>query len=262
MVKSAKKLIDVFQHYSFLFAELVKRDFKRKYKRTVLGMLWSVLSPLLTLFVMKIIFTEFFGRNTPHFTIYLFSGNIVMAYYRESTRAGMNCLVSNSGIISKINVPKYLFLLSQNVSALINFALTLVVYFIFCIFDHIHFGFHMFALIYPIMCLLIMNLGIGMILSAWYVFFRDIEYLYSVFLTLLTYLSAIFYTIDRFSPQVQRMFLANPVYVMIKYFRLVVIDGAIPSLAYHLLCAFYAVFFITAGCLVYKKNRQKFLYYM
>ena len=136
MVKSAKKLIDVFQHYSFLFAELVKRDFKRKYKRTVLGMLWSVLSPLLTLFVMKIIFTEFFGRNTPHFTIYLFSGNIVMAYYRESTRAGMNCLVSNSGIISKINVPKYLFLLSQNVSALINFALTLVVYFIFCIFKN------------------------------------------------------------------------------------------------------------------------------
>ena len=185
-----------------------------------------------------------------------------MSYYRESTRAGMTSLVSNSGIISKINVPQYMFLLSRNVSALINFGLTLVVYFVFCIFDHIHFGVHMFSLLYPIMCLLIMNLGVGMILSAWYVFFRDIDYLYSVFLTLLTYLSAIFYTLDRYSEKVQRMFLCNPVYVVIKYFRLVVIDGKIPSLSYHCLCAFYALLFFSLGCLAYKRNRQKFLYYL
>ena len=262
MIKAIKRLRDVISKYSFLFSELVKRDFKQKYKRTVLGMLWSVLSPLLTLFVMKIIFTEFFGRNTPHFTIYLLSGNIVMSYYRESTRSGMNSLVSNAGIISRIKVPQYMFLLSRNVSALINFGLTIVVYFAFCILDHIHFGFHMFALLYPIVCLLLMNIGIGMILSAWYVFFRDIEYLYGVFLTLLTYLSAIFYTLDRFPEKTQRLFLMNPVYVMIKYFRLVVIDEKIPSPAYHGLCAFYALFFLCMGCIAYKRNRQKFLYYM
>jgi ABC-2 type transport system permease protein len=107
-----------------------------------------------------------------------------------------------------------------------------------------------------------MNIGIGMILSAWYVFFRDIEYLYGVFLTLLTYLSAIFYTIDRFPVKIQRLFFLNPVYTFIRYFRLVVIEGIIPSAKYHLLCAFYALFFLAIGCLVYKKNRQKFLYYM
>jgi len=246
----------------FLFEELVKRDFKEKYKRTTLGMLWSILSPLLTLLVMKIVFTEFFGRNTPHYTIYLFSGTLVMSYYKESTKGSMSSLVNNAKIFTKINVPKYMFLLSKNVSALVNFVLTLVVYFIFCAFDKIHFGVHMLSLIFPILCLLIMNIGIGMILSALYVFFKDIQYLYDVFLTLLTYLSAIFYQIDRFAPNMQRLFLCNPVYVYIKYFRTVVIDGKIPSPAYHLLCAFYCLFLFIIGCSVYIKYNRKFLYYV
>ena len=102
--------IKTLQKSSFLFSELVKRDFKQKYKRTVLGMAWSVLSPLLTLLVMRLVFTEFFGRNTPYYTTYLFSGNIVMSYYREATKGGMSSLTGNARIISKINIPKYLFL--------------------------------------------------------------------------------------------------------------------------------------------------------
>lgn len=246
----------------FLFEELVKRDFKEKYKRTVLGMAWSVLSPLLTLLVMKIVFTQFFGRNTPHFTTYLFSGNLVMAFFKESTRGGMNSLMSNAKIFTKINVPKYLFIFSRNVSALVNFLIILMVYFFFCIMDGITFGFHMLTLSYPIICLVLFNLGVGMILSAMFVFFRDTQYLYDVFLTLLTYLSAIFYTIDRFSPAVQKLFLLNPIYCYIKYFRLVVIDGSIPSLLYHFLCLFYALGALGLGFLVYKKNNHKFLYYV
>lgn len=246
----------------FLFEELVKRDFKEKYKRTVLGMAWSILSPLLTLLVMKIVFTQFFGRNTPHFTIYLFSGNLVMAFFKESTRGGMNSLMSNAKIFTKINVPKYLFIFSRNVSALVNFLIIMVVYFFFCILDGITFGCHMLSLSYPVVCLVLFNLGVGMILSAMFVFFRDTQYLYDVFLTLLTYLSAIFYTLDRFSPAVQRMFLLNPVYCYIRYFRLVVIDGVIPSLPYHGLCAFYALAALGLGFLVYKKNNHKFLYYV
>ena len=255
-------IIDMIKKHQFLFEELVKRDFKEKYKRTVLGMAWSVLSPLLTLLVMKLVFTQFFGRNTPFYTTYLFSGNLVMAYFKESTRGGMNSLMSNARIFSKINIPKYLFIFSRNVSALVNFMIILVVYVFFCMLDGITFGFHMFALTYPVLCLLIFNLGIGMILSAMFVFFRDTQYLYDVFLTLLTYLSAIFYRIDGYSPMTQRLFLLNPVFCYIKYFRLVVIDGAIPSLQFHLLCAFYAVAALTLGFLVYKKNNHKFLYYV
>ena len=254
--------IEKFKKHQFLFEELVKRDFKEKYKRTVLGMAWSILSPLLTLLVMKVVFTQFFGRGTPFYTTYLFSGNLVMAYFKESTRGGMNSLMSNAKIFSKINIPKYLFIFSRNVSALVNFLIILVVYFFFCALDGIPFGFHMLALVYPIACLLAFNLGIGMILSAMFVFFRDTQYLYDVFLTLLTYLSAIFYRIDSYSPAIQRLFLLNPVFCYIKYFRTVVIDGAIPSLAFHLLCAFYGLTAMALGFLVYKKNNHKFLYYV
>lgn len=261
MVNQMKKLIHKLYANSFLFQELVKRDFKKKYKRTALGMAWSVLSPLLTLLVMRLVFTQFFGKNTPFYTTYLFSGNLVMAFYREATKGGMGSLMNNAAVISKINVPKYLFLFSSNISALVNFGLTLVIYFIFCWIDGIQFSFRMVALIYPILCLTIMNIGIGMILSALYVFFRDVQYLYDVFLTLLTYLSAIFYQVTKFSPRVQKLFLLNPVYCMIKYFRTVVIDGNIPSAQYHGLCLLYALFFFGIGCLFYKKYNQKFIFY-
>ncbi|WP_044959324.1 ABC transporter permease [Butyrivibrio sp. WCD2001] len=261
--KLIRKWSNRIEEYKFLFSELVKRDFSQKYKRTSLGMAWSVLSPLLTLLVMKVVFTAFFGRNTPHYTTYLFSGNLVMAFYKEATKNGMDSLMKNSKIIEKINLPKYLFLLSKNVSALVNFSLTLVVYFFFCFLDNIQFGPRMVLLIFPIICLTIMNIGIGMILSALYVFFRDIKYLYDVFLTLLTYLSAIFYRVDRFKdPFKQQLFLLNPVYVMIKYFRTIVIDMTIPSAAYHGLCLFYALFYLAIGTWVYKKYNNEFIYYL
>ncbi len=246
----------------FLFSELVKRDFKQKYKRTVLGMAWSVLSPLLMLLVMSVVFSRFFGRNMEHYTTYLFCGNLVFSYFSEATHSGMNSLTANASIFSKINIPKYMFLLSKNVSSLINFGLTLCVFFLFVAIDRVPFTWSFLALIYPIVCLVIFNVGMGLILSALYVFFKDISYLYDVFLKLLTYMSAIFYTLDRFTQRTQRLFLCNPIYCYIKYFRVVVLEHTIPSLPFHLLCLGYAVLMVAAGCLIYYKNNQKFLYYV
>jgi ABC-2 type transport system permease protein len=120
----------------------------------------------------------------------------------------------------------------------------------------------MLMLIYPIICLLILNVGIGLFLSAIYIFFRDMTYLYQVFLTLLNYLSAVFYTIDGYSPTIQKLFLLNPVYVAIKYFRTVVIDGVIPSFQYHLLMLGYSLFFMALGSYMYKKYNHQFIYYL
>ena len=262
MKRVIKNRITKIKEQSFLFTELVKRDFKKKYKSTVLGIGWSLLSPLLTLFVMKLVFTQLLGRNIPNYTTYLFSGTLVMAFYKEATKGGMNALMDNSKIITKINIPKYLFVLSKNVSSLVNFVLTLIIYFIFCAIDNIKFGFHMFALIYPVLCLTIMNIGIGMILSAAFVFFRDTRYLYDIFLTLLNYLSAIFYQVNNFSDSVQRLFLLNPIYCCIKYFRLITIEGKIPSLNFHLLLGFYALLFLSIGCCIYKKKNHEFVYYL
>ena len=256
------KLISKFKEHSFLFSELVKRDFKKKYKGTYLGMLWSVLSPLLTLLMMSVIFTSFFGRSQPHYVIYLFCGNIVFSYFSESTSGGMGSLLGNAGIFTKVNVPKYLFLFSRNVSSLINFGLTFAIFLVFCIVDGITFTFGFFALLIPILCLIIFNIGVGLILSALFVFFRDMQYLWSIFTQLLMYLSAIFYTLDSFAPAMQRLFLLNPVYVYIKYFRIVVIDNALPSLQYNLLAVGYALVAFAIGALIYKKCNHKFLYYV
>ena len=246
---------------AFLFQQLINRDFKQRYKRTVLGIVWSLLSPLMQLAVMMFVFSRFFGAGMDHYTIYLFAGNITWAFYNESTTMGMFSLMNNAGVLSKINVPKYLFLFSQNVSATINYAITIVIFFLFCALDGVAFTPKMLMLWYPFVCLVVMCLGLGMILSALFVFFRDIQYLYGIFLTLLSYVSAIFYSVDQFSPLIQRLFLLNPLYANINYWRIVVLHAEIPSLAYHALLAFYALFFLGLGAFFYKHYNHRFVYY-
>ena len=256
------KMITLYKKYQFLFEELVKRDFKQKYKRSILGMGWSILSPLLSLLVMYVVFSRLFGHRMEHYVTYLFSGQLVLSYYKESTKNGMTSLVNNAKIFTKINVPKYMFLLSKNVSALVNFGLTLLVYFVFCAFDGITFHPQQLLFFFPVLCLLLLNIGVGLILSAMFVFFRDVRYLYDVLLTLLTYVSAIFYSVDKFGEVGKQRFLLNPIYVYIKYIRLIMIDGIIPSLSYHGLCVLYAAFYLGIGGYIYKKNNHAFLYYL
>ncbi len=246
----------------FLFEELVKRDFKKKYKRTILGMAWSILSPLLTLLVMRMVFTQFFGQNMAHYTTYLFCGNLVFSYFNEATTQGMSSLMGNAGIFSKVNVSKYLFLLSKNVQTLINFGLTLIVFVAFCILDNITFTWKVVLLLYPIACLVLFNIGVGLVLSALYVFFRDIQYLWGVFTQLLMYMSAIFYTIDSYSQTVQNIFLLNPVYLFIRYFRKIVIEASVPTLAFHSLMLADVVIVLGVGFWMYKKYNHRFLYYV
>lgn len=255
-------LIERFRKYEFLFEELVKRDFTRKYKRTVLGMAWSILAPLMNLLIMWLVFSNFFGNNVNHYAIYLFAGQLVFNYFTDATNLGMNSLVGNAPIFTKVNVPKYLFLLSQNVSSLINFGLTLIIFFAFALFDHIVFTWKFILLLYPIACLIIFNIGVGLILSALFVFFRDMQYLWGIATQLLMWMSAIFYTIDSYSQTVQYLFLLNPIYLYIRYIRKIVLDGVIPTPQFHLLAAAYAVIVLVVGSWMYKRYNHRFLYYV
>ena len=255
-------MLQKLESYQFLFSELVKRDFKKKYKRTVLGMLWSILSPLLNVLVLLLVFKNIFGREDAHFIIYIFSGTLVMSFYTECTNGCMRALMANASIFTKINVPKSLFLLSKSVQSYINFGLTLLVYFVFCLFDGIIFGAHVFSLIYPIVMLLVFNLGVGMLLSALFVFFRDIEYLYGIFLLLLNYVSAIFYPITIVPKETRWMFYLNPVYVFIRYFRVVMIECKVPAIELHALILFDTLVALALGCWIYKKYNHEFLYYV
>ena len=239
--------------YSFLFEELVKRDFKKKYKGTVLGMGWSVLSPLLTLMVMKVVFENFFGRGMAHYTTYLFCGNLIYSWFAEATNLGMRSLLGNAGIFTKVNVPKYIFILSGSVQTLINFVLTLCVFFIFCALDGIAFNCKFLMLAFPVMTLLLFNIGVGLVLSALHVFFRDMDYLWRVFLMLIMYGSAIFYPVSALSPKVQAVFAFNPVYRHIEYFRLIVLEGSIPPWETHLTLVAFAALVLLIGGWMYKR---------
>ena len=250
------------KRYQFLFEELVKRDFKKKYKRTLLGVVWSVLSPMLTMLVMRTVFIQFFGNTTPHYTIYLLAGTLTFSFFSDSTGQGMTSLMGNAPIFSKVNVPKYLFLLSKNVQTLINYGLTLIVFFLFCIIDEITFTWKFVLLLYPVFFLVLFNIGVGLILSALYVFFRDMQYLWSVCTQMLMYVSALFYTVDRFEPEIQKFFYLNPLYLFITYFRQIVIDGSIPSAGVHLLILLDTAIVVGIGCWMYKKYNHRFLYYI
>lgn len=255
-------LVNIYKKNKFVFSELVKRDFKKKYKRSVLGVFWSMLAPLLTMLVMNFIFGNFFGRTQEYYTIYLFSGWLIYQYYNDATNGAMNSLMSNAYIFSKVKVPKYMFLFSRVASSGINFFLTLVVYFIFVIAYKLPITWKMITLLYPIACMFIFICGIGLILSALFVFFKDIQYLYSVFTLALMYATPIFYTVDILPPDQRWIFYLNPLYYYVTYFRSVVIDGVIPDLWFHGAMLGVSALLFAIGCWMYKKYNYKFLYYV
>lgn len=255
-------MLQKLKQYQFLFEELVKRDFTRKYKRTILGMAWSVISPLMNLLIMWMVFGRMLGGSVEHYVIFLFSGQLLFSFFSDATNLGMTSLVGNAGIFTKVNVPKYLFLFSQNVSSLINFGLTLAVYLVFVALDGIPFTWKFLLLLYPILCEVIFNLGMGLILSALYVFFRDVQYLWGIATQLIMWMSAIFYSIDSFSESARRLFLLNPMYLFIRYFRKIVIEATIPTPQFHLLMLADALLAFGVGAWMYKKYNTEFLYYV
>ena len=260
-VSGSKSLKDKILQHRFLFEELVKRDFKKKYKRTALGMLWSVISPFLTFLIQLLVFGYLFRRGDHNYVIYLLTGNLMFHFFSDTTTTGMFSMYANAGVLSKINAPKSVFILSSNVAGVFNFLLTLLVYFGFMIFTGVSFGPHLILMIYPILCMILFNLGVTYILSALFVFFRDIQYLYSIATTLLMYLSAIFYYADSLPSNIQFVFSFNPVYRYIAYMRQLVIDATIPSLKSHIICLGFAVASLIIGYLFHKKTEKSFVYY-
>ena len=250
------------ENHGFLLAELIRRDFIKKYKRTSLGILWTALSPLLLLITMDVIFGTFFGRNMPHYTIYLFSGLLLFNYFSGTTKGAMGVLNSNAAIYSKVPVPKLYFILSHSVANLIDFVVSLLVYFVFVAIDGIAFHPRFFMLLYPIACLYLINLGIGLFLSTLFIFFRDLNYLWPVITRIIMYASAIFYDTSVLSGRAQRILYCNPLLMCIDYFRQIVIHSTVPSAAYHVTLGLMTLFCLALGLLTYSAGRSKIALYV
>ena len=255
-------MIKTLKQHQFLFRELVKRDFRQKYKKTTLGFIWSILNPLAEFLVLMLIFKNLFSRNTPHYTIYMLVGILTYSYYSNASQTGMQSFLGNAGIIQKIKVPTWIFPLSKNVSALFNFFFTLFLLIPFMIYDHMGFTWKLGFLIYPIILMFFFNLGVSMILASLYVFFKDIQYFYSIFCRLLYFCCAVFWYDTSMSETAQKILHINPIYAFIYYSRMVIIHQQNPTLYDNLVLLGYTILFLGLGILIYSCNKGKFVYYL
>ncbi|MBR4905236.1 MAG: ABC transporter permease [Clostridia bacterium] len=225
-----KERFKKFFKYWDLLMLLVQRDLKLKYRRSFLGYLWSVLNPLLSMIVMAIVFTRMFKRNIENFPLYLICGNILFSFMRDSTTQAMTSVISNASLLKKTYVPKYIFTLSKVTSCMVNFVLSLGALFIVMIATKQPFRWMNFMIIVPIVELYVFCLGLGLLLAAGTVFFRDIRNIWNVVTLAWMYLTPIFYSLDSFNDSKTKdivdmsklgLFIRrfNPLYMYIQQFR-------------------------------------------
>ena len=261
---SLKNNITNFKKYTFLLQQLISRDFKVKYKRSVLGIVWSLLYPLLTMAVMAIVFSNVFKFSTPgvNYLVYLMSGLIMFNYFSEASNLAMSSVVANFSLINKIYIPKYIFPLSKCLFVGINFLLTLIPLYIIIFATGT--GINMFHLLLPFafICLFMFTLGMGLILATISVFLRDMFYIYGIILMTWTYLTPIMYDISLISTKLQPFFKLNPLYHYINFAREIILYNRIPQPFTWAVCLISASLVLVLGIIVFKKNQDKFIYYV
>lgn len=219
------------KQYAFVVKELVSREIKRKYARSYLGILWSVLNPLLMMIVMSAIFSTMFRRNIENFPVYYLTGNIIFQLFSTATNTTMTSLVDNKQMLIKVKFPMKIFPLSRSVTALVNFGYSCIAYVAILLFFRIPPCPEM--LFFPVIvgAAFLFSLGVSYILAVAYVFFGDIKHLYSVFLTLLMYCSAIFYPVENISGWMHAFIIRNPLYNYIACARSVMMYETMPEAA-------------------------------
>lgn len=217
------------QQYLFALKQMVTRETRRKYARSYLGIVWSVLNPLLHMSVMSLIFSAMFERSIDNFPIYLFTGTLIYTLFSDATSHGMSALVDNRSMILKTKLSKQTFVIARVLTALSNFGYSFVVYVILLFVFHIKFTWYMLLFPIPLIFMVLFSTGIALGLSVIYVFFADIKHLYSVFLHLLRYLCALFYPADRLSGTMRQVLDLNPVYNYILFARDVMMYGVMPE---------------------------------
>lgn len=250
--------------YSFLLQQLVSRDFKVKYKRSVLGIVWSLLYPILTMVVMAIVFSNVFKFSTPgvSYLAYLMSGLIMFNYFSEASNLAMTSVVANFGLLNKIYIPKYIFPLSKCLFVGINFLLTLIPLYMVLIGTGTGVNIYHVFLPYAFICLFMFTLGMGFILSAVSVFLRDMFYIYGIIVMMWTYLTPIMYDINLISENLQPLLKLNPLYHYVNFVREIVLYGRIPQSFTWGVCLISSVAVLIIGIIVFRKTQDKFIYYV
>lgn len=266
-----KNIFYNFKHYWYLMTQLIIRDFKRKYKRSVLGVLWSLLYPVLMMTVMAIVFSQMFKFKVDgiNYLVYLMTGIIMWQYFAEASNSAMTSVVENFALISKVYIPKYIFPFAKCLFVGINFLLTLIPWIGLIILTQFGLGnypanINIYYLILPYIftCLFIFTIGMGLILSCVSVFLRDVFYIYGIVLTIWNYFTPVFYSIEILPASLQKLFVINPLYQYISAARDIVLYGNCPNITRLLLLGTISIITLGIGSLIFKKNQDKFIYYI
>lgn len=250
------------KHDWFILTSLVTRDFKLKYRRSLLGVLWSVLNPLLMMVVLTAVFSTFFRFQIENFPLYLILGQTLFAFMSDATSGAMGSIIESAPLIKKIRINKVLFPLEKVSFNLLNFVISLIAVVAVMVFFRIAPTVNVLLLPVLLLFVFMFSLGLGLLLAALSVFFRDVMHLWSVLLTAWTYATPLFYPIDILPEWMLPIMQFNPMYHYVTYFREIMLWGTTPGLAENLICFGFAVAALVVGLLVFRKQQKKFILYV
>lgn len=251
-----------FGKYRNLLAELVKKDIKLKYRNSYLGVVWTLLEPLLTMIVLTLVFSKLLGKGTQDFPVYILTGRLLYSFFSGGTKAALKSVRSNASMIKKVYVPKYMYPFASVLSGYVIFLISLIVLAIVAVARGVYPTLQLFWILIPLVQILLMTAGVGLILATMAVFFRDVEYLWGVALMLIMYASAIFYRVgDVISEKNSWIFKLNPLYAVIVNFRNAVFGQAPDFGAMWYAFGFGAVSLLI-GVIVFYKKQDKFILYL
>lgn len=246
----------------FILRSLVSKDFKLKYRRSVLGVLWSVLNPLLMMVVLTVVFSTVFRFSIENFPLYLILGQTLFTLMSDATSSAMSSIIDSAPLIKKIRINKVLFPLEKVCFALLNFAISLIAVVAVMLFFHIAPTVNLLLLPVLLIMIFMFSLGLGLLLAALSVFFRDVMHLWSVVLTAWTYATPLFYPVEILPEWAVPIMNANPMYYYVSYFREIALYGTTPSVEQTLICLAFGVGALVLGYAVFRKQEKKFILYV
>lgn len=252
--------ITTFLRYRYLLLNLVSRDLKVKYRRSVLGILWSLLNPILMMLVMSAVFSTIFKNSIEYFPLYLICGQTLFGFFTEATNGALGSVVGSSSLVKKVYIPKYIFPLEKVLFAFVNLLFSLCAVAVMCVVFGLPPKWTMLLAPVPVLGLLLFSTGVGLILAVCDVFFRDIAHLYGVLTTVLTYLTPLFYSPKLLEGSfIYDVVMLNPLTTYVMYFRNVVIYGVLPTLRDNLFCFGWGFGALLIGLLFFKSKQDKFI---
>ena len=252
-----------FYAFDELLKQLIIRDVKLKYRRSYLGYLWSILNPLMLMVVQVIVFSSIFRFDTPNYPLYLISGQIIFNFMVEATNSAVWSVTGNASLLKKTYVPKYIFTISKVGSSLVNLVFSLGALVFVMIITGAEFTWNL--LFFPVIILqvCVFSLGLGLFLSAATVFFRDIQYLWGVFVSMWMYLTPLFYPASIIPNEYQELYkTVNPMYWYVEQFRDIVLYAHFPNSNSIYMGTALAFVILLLGTWYFNKKQDEFILYI